>query len=262
MSCSPWRTRISCLALLQPSPPASAASIAIKRATGKCRYTAGSRSAWHWWLHCPPLHEQPLCTGYPALPRLCNSLQLLLWLGHACPRCPYVLLNLVRLLNDVRDACRGLWPRAYWDDWMRLSAVRKGRQCIRPEVCRNFNFGEKGSSGGQFFKRYLSRTRLNQEDIDWPHTDLSYLRPDRCPAPQPPAACLVEGIAVCQPHAVAGPLTSSNIPHAVTALLLGAKLREVMARSSHNSLAAGTQHGILHQHDWSSPCGLCVCQSC
>ena len=23
------------------------------------------------------------------------------------------------------------WPRAYWDDWMRLNSTRRGRQSIR-----------------------------------------------------------------------------------------------------------------------------------
>jgi len=29
-----------------------------------------------------------------------------------------------------------------WDDWMRLPEHRKGRQFIRPELCRTYNFGE------------------------------------------------------------------------------------------------------------------------
>ena len=38
---------------------------------------------------------------------------------------------------SAADACREVWPKAYWDDWMRLNSTRKGRQCIRPEVCRH-----------------------------------------------------------------------------------------------------------------------------
>lgn len=30
----------------------------------------------------------------------------------------------------------------YWDDWVRLNTTRKGRQFLRPEVCRTYNFGE------------------------------------------------------------------------------------------------------------------------
>lgn len=71
--------------------------------------------------------------------------------------------------------CREDWPAAYWDDWMRLSAVRKGRHSIRPEVCRTYNFGEKGSSHGQYYRKYLQPIRLNDEDIDWSFANLQYL---------------------------------------------------------------------------------------
>lgn len=30
----------------------------------------------------------------------------------------------------------------YWDDWLRLQENHKGRQFLRPEVCRTYNFGE------------------------------------------------------------------------------------------------------------------------
>jgi len=63
----------------------------------------------------------------------------------------------------------------YWDDWMRNNEVRKGRQCIRPEVCRTANFGEKGSSKGQFFKEYLTKIHANTEMVDWSEFDLSTL---------------------------------------------------------------------------------------
>lgn len=55
---------------------------------------------------------------------------------------------------------------------MRNNEVRKGRQCLRPEVCRTFNFGEKGASNGQFFKDYLVRSKLNDQMVDWAHQDL------------------------------------------------------------------------------------------
>ncbi|KAK9868373.1 hypothetical protein WJX84_008202 [Apatococcus fuscideae] len=77
------------------------------------------------------------------------------------------------------DGFKDSWPDSYWDDWIRLNSTRKGRQCIRPEVCRNFNFGEKGSSKGFFYRRFLKPIRLNDQDIDWMQQDLSYLSPDR-----------------------------------------------------------------------------------
>lgn len=70
------------------------------------------------------------------------------------------------------------WPKAYWDDWVRLKDVRKDRQFIRPEVCRTYNFGEHGSSMGQFFKQYLEPIKLNDVHIDWKSVDLRYLMED------------------------------------------------------------------------------------
>ncbi|XP_044351950.1 alpha-1,3-mannosyl-glycoprotein 2-beta-N-acetylglucosaminyltransferase isoform X2 [Triticum aestivum] len=67
------------------------------------------------------------------------------------------------------------WPKAYWDDWVRLKEVHGGRQFIRPEVCRTYNFGEHGSSMGQFFDQYLKPIKLNDAHIDWNSEDLSYL---------------------------------------------------------------------------------------
>ncbi|PKA53987.1 Alpha-1,3-mannosyl-glycoprotein 2-beta-N-acetylglucosaminyltransferase [Apostasia shenzhenica] len=67
------------------------------------------------------------------------------------------------------------WPKAYWDDWLRRKDIRKNRQFIRPEICRTYNFGEHGSSMGQFFKQYLEPIKLNNVQVDWKEADLSYL---------------------------------------------------------------------------------------
>ncbi|XP_024518016.1 alpha-1,3-mannosyl-glycoprotein 2-beta-N-acetylglucosaminyltransferase-like [Selaginella moellendorffii] len=67
------------------------------------------------------------------------------------------------------------WPKAYWDDWLRLNETRKGRQFIRPEVCRTYNFGEHGSSFGQFFRQYLETIKLNDVQVNWKEEDLTYL---------------------------------------------------------------------------------------
>ncbi|XP_047078788.1 alpha-1,3-mannosyl-glycoprotein 2-beta-N-acetylglucosaminyltransferase isoform X1 [Lolium rigidum] len=71
------------------------------------------------------------------------------------------------------------WPKAYWDDWVRLKEVHGDRQFIRPEVCRTYNFGEHGSSMGQFFQQYLEPIKLNDVHIDWNSEDLSYLKEDK-----------------------------------------------------------------------------------
>uniref|UniRef100_A0A0D3FCH8 Alpha-1,3-mannosyl-glycoprotein 2-beta-N-acetylglucosaminyltransferase n=1 Tax=Oryza barthii TaxID=65489 RepID=A0A0D3FCH8_9ORYZ len=67
----------------------------------------------------------------------------------------------------------------YWDDWVRLKEVHRDRQFIRPEVCRTYNFGEHGSSMGQFFRQYLEPIKLNDAHIKWNSEDLSYLKEDK-----------------------------------------------------------------------------------
>ncbi|CAK9177924.1 unnamed protein product [Ilex paraguariensis] len=79
------------------------------------------------------------------------------------------------LSKSTWDELSPKWPKAYWDDWLRLKENHKGRQFIRPEVCRTYNFGEHGSSLGQFFKQYLEPIRLNDVQVDWKSMDLSYL---------------------------------------------------------------------------------------
>ncbi|MED6172816.1 hypothetical protein PIB30_053465 [Stylosanthes scabra] len=83
------------------------------------------------------------------------------------------------LARSTWDELSPKWPKAYWDDWLRLKENHKGRQFIRPEVCRTYNFGEHGSSLGQFFKQYLEPIKLNDVQVDWKSRDLSYLQEDK-----------------------------------------------------------------------------------
>ncbi|KAI3434434.1 hypothetical protein D9Q98_002511 [Chlorella vulgaris] len=80
-----------------------------------------------------------------------------------------------RVWQSVKDN----WPRGYWDDFMRLNATRQGRQCIRPEVCRTYNFGDIGSSSGQYFRLFLKPITLNTEDVRWQQRDLGFLEQGR-----------------------------------------------------------------------------------
>ncbi|KAK8465576.1 hypothetical protein PHAVU_009G115600 [Phaseolus vulgaris] len=83
------------------------------------------------------------------------------------------------LVRSIWDELSPKWPKAYWDDWLRLKENHKGRQFIRPEVCRTYNFGEHGSSFGLFFKKYLEPIKLNDVKVNWRSMDLSYLLEDR-----------------------------------------------------------------------------------
>ncbi|KAM1031471.1 hypothetical protein TB2_034701 [Malus domestica] len=72
------------------------------------------------------------------------------------------------LTRSTWDELSPKWPKAY-----------PCRQFIRPEVCRTYNFGEHGSSLGQFFKQYLEPIKLNDVPVDWKSMDLSYLMEDK-----------------------------------------------------------------------------------
>merc|ERR1719433_1731771 len=73
--------------------------------------------------------------------------------------------------NEVRHR----WAPGFWDEFMRRPDVRRGRHCIRPEVSRSATFGEQGTSAGQFFKKHLSRIKLNAAPVDWKALDLGHL---------------------------------------------------------------------------------------
>eukprot|EP00850_Spirogloea_muscicola_P012896 SM000085S23246 [mRNA] locus=s85:176087:181024:- [translate_table: standard] len=88
----------------------------------------------------------------------------------------------IRLLSWARlDATAFSLLRTYWDDWLRLHTNRKGRQSLRPEICRTYNFGEHGSSMGQYFDQYLRPIKLNDVKVDWNSKDLSYLLGEEYP---------------------------------------------------------------------------------
>lgn len=80
------------------------------------------------------------------------------------------------LEKSMWDEVRNRWPDGYWDEFMRRPDVRHGRQCIRPEISRDFTFGEEGTSGGQFFSSHLSRIKLNDVPVAWENEDLSRIK--------------------------------------------------------------------------------------
>lgn len=82
------------------------------------------------------------------------------------------------LSKSTWDELSPKWPKAYWDDWLRLKENHRGRQFIRPEVCRTYNFGEHGSSLGQFFQQYLKPIKLNDVHVNWKSMNLTYLMED------------------------------------------------------------------------------------
>jgi beta-1,2-N-acetylglucosaminyltransferase len=52
-----------------------------------------------------------------------------------------------------------LWD---WDMWMRLDVIRKGRECIIPDVSRTYHFGASGLNMNPYFQEhYFKKHTLN-----------------------------------------------------------------------------------------------------
>ncbi|KAL7505395.1 hypothetical protein ACHAWX_000609 [Stephanocyclus meneghinianus] len=67
------------------------------------------------------------------------------------------------------------WPDGFWDDWIRESNIRRGRQVLRPEISRSFHFGNvKGASPSDAALK-LSKIQLDEINVHWEEEDLSYL---------------------------------------------------------------------------------------
>lgn len=49
--------------------------------------------------------------------------------------------------------------------WMRLDSVRKGRECIIPDVPRTYHFGSVGvNMNPYFFEMYFEKHSLNKKE--------------------------------------------------------------------------------------------------
>ncbi len=66
-------------------------------------------------------------------------------------------------------------PGGFWDDWLRDSDQRKGRQILRPEVSRTFHFGIVDAASKNQNDKSLNRIELEENYVRWEDEDLSYL---------------------------------------------------------------------------------------
>ena len=63
------------------------------------------------------------------------------------------------------DELSAAWPKEHWDHWMRLDATSRSRECVVPEVNRNFNIGEVGANMRRdTYAKYLKRMSFNARD--------------------------------------------------------------------------------------------------
>lgn len=53
-----------------------------------------------------------------------------------------------------------------WDMWMRMTEVRKGRECVVPEVSRTYHFGSSGLNMNSYFQdTYFKSHSFNTQPI-------------------------------------------------------------------------------------------------
>lgn len=53
-----------------------------------------------------------------------------------------------------------------WDMWMRMAEVRKGRECVVPEVSRTYHFGSSGLNMNSYFQdTYFKSHSFNTQPI-------------------------------------------------------------------------------------------------
>jgi hypothetical protein len=58
------------------------------------------------------------------------------------------------------------WPKEHWDHWMRLNTTSRGRECVIPEVNRNYNIGEVGANMKRdVYAKYLKHMSLNHVNV-------------------------------------------------------------------------------------------------
>ncbi|CAD6198878.1 unnamed protein product [Caenorhabditis auriculariae] len=90
------------------------------------------------------------------------------------PRLGWMMTSFKKMWLQLKD----IWPPSFWDDWMQYPEIRKGRQCIRPEIGRTGMsiHGQNGASGGQFFAEHVSKNRCQQRNLSiFRRLDLNYL---------------------------------------------------------------------------------------
>lgn len=92
---------------------------------------------------------------------LCNWILIVVW--------PSWVFTLFRLLKRqlFKEELEPNWPSPDklwdWDMWMRLDIIRKGRECIIPDVSRTYHFGASGLNMNPYFQEhYFKKHTLNK----------------------------------------------------------------------------------------------------
>jgi alpha-1,3-mannosyl-glycoprotein beta-1,2-N-acetylglucosaminyltransferase len=65
------------------------------------------------------------------------------------------------MLQTLWDDIGPKWPMAFWDDWLRESAQRKGRSCLRPEISRTEMSISSAKQGVSQYVSFIKRAEID-----------------------------------------------------------------------------------------------------
>eukprot|EP01083_Nonionella_stella_P189567 701330_1 len=84
------------------------------------------------------------------------------------------------LKKSLWNEIEALFPDDHWDHFMRIDTIAKGRDCIYPDVSRNYNIGEIGSTmDNQWYNMYLKPMQFDEHSrVQFRELDLTYLSKD------------------------------------------------------------------------------------
>jgi len=85
--------------------------------------------------------------------------------------------------REVWDGFKAEWPKDAWDYFMRLDTISKNRDCLAPELSRNHNFGQKGTTvNKKFYDKHIATMKWHEggdsDDSGGFGEDLGYLDHD------------------------------------------------------------------------------------
>lgn len=81
------------------------------------------------------------------------------------------------LKKSLWTEIENLFPNDHWDHFMRIDTITKNRDCIYPDLSRNYNIGKIGSTMDMnWYNKYLLPIQFIKEShINFRNLDLSYL---------------------------------------------------------------------------------------
>ncbi|ETO35625.1 alpha-1,3-mannosylglycoprotein 2-beta-N-acetylglucosaminyltransferase [Reticulomyxa filosa] len=79
--------------------------------------------------------------------------------------------------KELWDELSEKFPNDHWDHFMRTDAVHKGRDCIIPDISRNYNIGDEGATmSSQWYHQYLEPIQFDEHsNVSFKSMNLSYL---------------------------------------------------------------------------------------